>query len=89
MSAFQCSFGTGKIGHLPLTFKSKRNKMEDSVESDVKNPMFVRMLKARLKTDYNFYSLINNVEEFTNIWCYENALCSVVRNRLVLGLILS
>lgn len=63
---------------------SRRNKTEGSLDSDA-NTIFVRMLKARLKIDFDFYSITNNVEEFLHIWVYENVLCSVVENVLCFG----
>ena len=47
--------------------------------------IFSRMLKARLKTDFSFYSLTNNIEDFERIWCIEQVLCTVECNELVFG----
>lgn len=53
-------------------YLSRRNKIEDS-RLDA-NTIFVRMMKARLKVDNNFYSTTKNVVEFTSIWSLKNVL---------------
>lgn len=77
---FNFLFGQAKMA----IYISRRNKTEGSLDSDA-NTIFVRMLKARLKIDFDFYSITNNVEEFLHIWVYENVLCSVVENVLCFG----
>ncbi len=69
-------------------YMSRRNKIEESSDCDV-NTVFVRLLKARLKIDFDFYKSTNNIEEFRNIWCFKNVLCFVEENVLFFGLLLS
>lgn len=44
--------------------------------------VFVKMLKSRLRIDFNYYSLMNDLGKFSNIWCHKDVLCSVVENNL-------
>lgn len=81
---FNFVFGQAKMA----IYLSRRNKIEESLDFDI-NTVFVRMVKARLKVDFDFYSTTNNVEEFINIWCLKNVLCSVVENVLCFGTVLS
>lgn len=67
---------------------SRRNKVDGSLDCDA-STLFVRMMKARLKVDFDFYSSINNIEEFIFIWCYKDVLCSVVDNMWYCGMGLS
>ncbi len=46
---------------------SRRNKIDGSLVCDA-SVLFVRMIKVRLKVDFDFYMSINNVEEFIFIW---------------------
>lgn len=78
---FNFVFGQAKIA----IYLGRRNKIE---EFDI-NTVFVRMVKARLKVDFDFFSTTSNVEEFINIWCLKNVLCSVVENVLCFGTVLS
>lgn len=59
---FNFVFGQAKMA----MYLSRRNKIEESLDFDI-NTVFVRMVKARLKVDFDFYSTTNNVEEFINI----------------------
>ncbi len=62
-----------------LSEMSRQNKVEGSTDDNAVF-VFVKMLKARLKIDFNYYSLMNYLEKFSNIWCYKKVLCSVVKN---------
>ncbi len=63
-------------------YMSRRNKVEGSTDDNAVF-VFVKMLKARLKIDFNYYRLMNDLEKFSNIWCYKEVLCSVVENNLI------
>lgn len=68
-------------GHAQMAaYHSRRNKREFSMDLDL-NTFFIRMMKARLKIDYNLYSTTTNVEEFKSRWCFG------VENDLMSGLI--
>ncbi len=45
---------------------SRINKIEEFLDCDV-NIVFVRLLKARLKINFDFYKSTNNIEEFRNM----------------------
>lgn len=62
-------------------YMSRRNKIEGSSDIDVVC-IFKKMLKARLKIDFNYYSLVSDLEKFSNIWCYKDVLCSVEEENL-------
>ncbi len=62
-----------------LSEMSSQNKVEGSTDDNAVF-VFVKMLKARLKIDFNYYSLMNYLEKLSNIWCYKKVLCSVVKN---------
>ncbi len=67
---------------------SRRNKIDGSLDCDA-STLFVRMIKARLKVDFDFYKSTNNVEELISIWCYKDVLCSIVDNMLCLVVVLN
>ena len=39
--------------------------------------VFVKMLKARLKIDLNYYRVMKDLETFCSVWCYKHVLCCV------------
>jgi len=45
--------------------------------------VFVKMLKSRIRIDFNYYSLMNDLGKFSSIWCHKDVLCSVVENNLI------
>ncbi len=67
---------------------SRRNKVDGSLDCDA-STLFVRMIRARLKVDFDFYKSKNNVEEFIFIWCYKDVMCSIVDNMLCFGVVLN
>lgn len=69
-------------------YVSRRNKTQFSLDCSAES-IFIRMVKARLKVDYSFYSATKNVDEFKKMWCYKNVLCSVERGQLLFGPVLS
>ena len=65
----------------------RRKKLGDSLDVDVMC-IFRRMLKARLKTDFTFFTLTSNVKDFEKMWCLKQVLCYVKKDQLVFGHIL-
>ncbi|KAI3362075.1 hypothetical protein L3Q82_012216 [Scortum barcoo] len=62
-------------------YKSRKKHIEDA-SGDKLLPMFVSLVKARVRVDFWFYSLMNNVKEFLSQWCFNKAVCSVVDGEL-------
>ncbi|TWW54495.1 hypothetical protein D4764_0262130 [Takifugu flavidus] len=73
------------IGQAKLAiYVSRRNKIGGSLDCDLQT-IFARMVKARIKTDFNFYRATNNIEEFKSTWCLNDGLCLVEEEELVFG----
>ncbi len=68
-------------------YLSRKNKLENLVGVDV-TLIFRCMLRARLKTNFSFFTLTNNIEEFEKMWCFKQVLCSVKNDELLFGHIL-
>ncbi len=47
--------------------------------------VFVKMLKARLKIDFNYHRMMKDLETFSSLWCYKDVLCCVVNDELFFG----
>ncbi len=76
----QCQLFNFILGRAKMAvYMSRRNKVEGSTDDNAVF-VFVKMLKACLKIDLNYYRLMNDLEKFSNIWCYKEVLCSVVEN---------
>lgn len=43
---------------------------------------FILLVKYRVKVEFQFYSLMNNLTEFSSQWCVRNVVCSVIDGRL-------
>ena len=65
-------------------YLSRRNKVEESSDHDAVC-LLIKMLKARLKIDFNYYKTMNNLSEFISVWCYKGVLCSVSEEVLIYG----
>lgn len=64
---------------------SRRNHVEQRNDSDVVQ-VFKVMVKSRIIVDFRFYKVMNNLMKFESIWCYREALCSVVNGELCFAL---
>ncbi len=84
----KCQLFNFVLGQAKMAIYIRRNKVDGSLDCDA-SILFVRMMKARLKVDFDFYMSINNVEELIFIWCYKDVLCSIVDNMLCFGVVLS
>lgn len=63
-------------------YMSRRNKVEGFTDDDAVF-VFVKMVKSRLRIDFNYYRLMNDLGKFSIIWCYMDVLCSIVENNLI------
>lgn len=69
-------------------YLSRRNMVERSGDADALE-VLKRMLKVRLKTDFSFFRLTKNLEEFEKLWSFKNVLVSVENHELLFGHLLS
>ena len=79
------------VGQAKLAiYKSRKSKIvSDGDEQGVELlPLFKALVKARIRVDFGFYLLMDNIDEFVSQWCYNDALCSVVEEQLVFSLLL-
>ena len=66
------------LGKAKIAIYLSRIKKDGNLSSDAKT-IFIKMVKATLKTDYR---LTNNLEEFINIWSHKNDFfCLVMKIR--------
>ena len=76
------------VGQAKLAiYKSRKNALSNVLGQELV-PMFKTLVKARIRLDFGFYSLMNNVDEFISQWCYNDVICSVVDDQLVFNLVL-
>jgi len=66
-------------------YLNRRNQLENVVDDNAVL-VFVKMLKAWLKIDFNY--LRNDLEKFRRVWCYIDVLCSIVDDELIFGSVL-
>lgn len=63
-------------------YVSRKRKIDDLIDIDVKL-LFTRMVKARMKIDFNYYKEMKDVNQFSLTWSYGDVLCSVTENQLI------
>lgn len=68
-------------------YLSRRNRMENAADDDAVF-VFVKMLKARLEIDFNYYRMMKDLQTFCSVWCYKVVLCCVLDEELILGSLL-
>jgi len=79
----QCQLFNFILGRAKMAvYMSRRNKVEGSTDDDAVF-VFIKMLKSRIRIDFNYYSLMNDLGKFANIWCHKDVLCSIVENNLI------
>ena len=54
-----------------------RNRIETAVDDDA-DFVFVKILKAYFKIDFNYYRMMKDLEKFSSVWCYKHVPCTVV-----------
>lgn len=65
-----------------LIYSSRRNRVgERAVQEEV--PLFVSLTKAIVWVDYRYYKDVNNMQSFTEKWCYEDVLCCLKHDQLI------
>ncbi|TWW73398.1 Transposon TX1 uncharacterized 149 kDa protein ORF 2 [Takifugu flavidus] len=61
---------------------SRKNKMAKSGDWEAAS-VWRCNVRSRLRWEFDFYRMINDLDKFQEIWCHENVLCTVIDNRLV------
>ena len=80
---FSFLLGSAKMA----VYLSRRNRIEKAVDDDAVL-LFVKMLKARLKIDFNYYRMMKDLERFSTVRCYKHVLCRVEDDELFFGSVL-
>ena len=68
---FNCVLGRAKMA----VYLSRRNKVEGSPDHDAVW-LLIKMMKARLTVDFEYYKEMNNLSEFIRVWCHKG--CAVL-----------
>ena len=70
------------VGQAKLAiYKTRKNQLLNVSGVEIL-PMFTALVKARIRVDFGFYSLMNDIDAFIFHWCFNEALCSVVEEQL-------
>jgi hypothetical protein len=65
------------------TYVTRQNLMSGDGPTNAHNN-FVSRLRARISVEFDFHKLQNSVESFCDMWCLNEALCSVSQGELYL-----
>ena len=57
-------------------YKSRKNQVEGEAGLGLAE-MFGVLVKARVRVDFRYHSLMGTMEEFRDLWCFTSAVCSV------------
>ncbi|KAI4878376.1 hypothetical protein NFI96_005410 [Prochilodus magdalenae] len=63
-------------------YMSRKNKMSQSSDHDARQ-VFMRLVRARVKVDFNYYRSMKDLDSFQLVWCSEDVVCSVEEDELV------
>ncbi|KAI4899661.1 hypothetical protein NFI96_033222 [Prochilodus magdalenae] len=63
-------------------YVSRKNKMSQSSDHDA-TQVFTRLVRARVKVDFNYYRSMKDLDSFKLVWCSEDVVCSVEEDELV------
>ncbi|KAI4890612.1 hypothetical protein NFI96_004370 [Prochilodus magdalenae] len=63
-------------------YVSRKNKMSQSSDHDAIQ-VFTRLVRARVKVDFNYYRSMKDLDSFKLVWCSEDVVCSVEEDELV------
>ncbi|KAI4881398.1 hypothetical protein NFI96_030494, partial [Prochilodus magdalenae] len=62
-------------------YVSRKNKMSQSSDHDA-TQVFTRLVRARVKVDFNYYRSMKDLDSFKLVWCSEDVVCSVEEDEL-------
>ncbi|KAI4900062.1 hypothetical protein NFI96_009347, partial [Prochilodus magdalenae] len=80
---FKCQLLNFILGQAKLAiYMSRKNKMSQSSDHDA-TQVFTRLVRARVKIDFNYYRSMNDLDSFKLFWCSEDVVCSVEEGKLV------
>lgn len=80
---FICQLLNFILGQAKLAiYVSRKKKMEQNLEPNVVT-LFLNMVQARILIDFRYYKHMDDLAAFEEIWCYNEALCSVFEGDLV------
>ena len=61
---------------------SRRNKVEDKAGQEAAS-VWRCNTRCRIRLEFSFYKMCNNLDYFKDFWCYGAALCSIVDDELI------
>ena len=61
--------------------QSRKNQVEGEAGLGLAE-MFGVLVKARVRVDFRYHSLMGTMEEFRNFWCFNSAVCTVQEGKL-------
>ncbi len=80
---FICQFLNFVLGQAKLAiYVSRKKKVEHNLEQNLVT-LFLNMVQTRILIDFKYYKHMDDLVSFEEIWCYNEALCSVVEGDLV------
>ena len=62
-------------------YKSRKNQVEGEAGLGLAD-MFGVLVKARVRVDFRYHSLMGTMEEFRDLWCFTSAVCTVQEGKL-------
>ena len=65
-------------------YKSRKNQVEGEAGLGLAE-MFRVLVKARVRVDFRYHSLMGTMEEFRDLWCFTSAVCSVPFTRVTIS----
>lgn len=70
------------LGEVKLAvYVSRKNKMENRAGQEAAS-VWCCNVRCRLRLEFSFYKMINDLDSFKNILCHRNILCTVVKDEL-------
>ncbi len=80
---FVCQLLNFVLGQAKLAiYISRKKKVEQNLEQNVVT-LFLNMVQARILIDFKYYKHMDDLDSFEEVWCYNEALCSVFEGDLV------
>ena len=62
-------------------YKTRKNQVEGEAGLGLRE-MFCVLVKARIKIDHRYHELMNTMKDFTDVWCFTTAVCSIHEGKL-------
>ena len=71
------------VGQAKLSiYKSRKNQIDNGSGTNALH-LFIALVKARVKVDFRFFSMMKDLDEFISKWCCVTAICDVFEGGLV------